>query len=295
MSGCRGAGSRRLGLVGVGLFLLAAEAGPAHAQAALGDVPRDLVTALLSGQGLDARVFVGEAPAEVGEHIPLPPAGQVVGGVLQGPVGTVVIAVSGTPAEGVMAFHARLEEEGWTRPSLPRDPRGGFRSNDRLGQDTWCGERYSVQAGGVRIDGTSYVRIRFQDRERGRTLCDAEAIADLRRRDPGEGLRFPDLEPPPDARVLPRGGGSTDDGIHMRAAIESELGTETLFAHYARQLLETGWVPEGQSVGADASIGRWRTEDDQGRPVTGILAIWSRSESGTHFAWASMDRLVEGR
>jgi hypothetical protein len=81
----------------------------------------------------------------------------------------------------------------------------------------------------------------------------------------------------------------------MRTAIESELGTEALFAHYAHQLMEAGWVPEGQSVGSDASIGRWRTEDDEGRPVTGILAIWDRSEPGTHFAWASMDRLVEGR
>jgi hypothetical protein len=279
----------------LGVVLLSAAAAPVLAQDTSGDVPRDLVTALLAGQGRDARVFVGEAPAEVREAIPLSAAGRVVGGVLQGPVGTVVVAVTGTPAEGVEAFRARLEEEGWTQPSLPRDPMGGFQSTDRFGQGVWCGERYSVQTNGLRLDGSAYLRIRFQDRERGRTLCDAEALADMRRRDPAEGLRFPDLEPPPGARVLPRGGGSTDDGIHMRTAIESELGTEALFAHYARQLMEAGWVPEGQSVGADASIGRWRTEDDEGRPVTGILAIWDRSEPGTHFAWASMDRLVEGR
>ena len=94
---------------------------------------------------------------------------------------------------------------------------------------------------------------------------------------------------------MPRGGGSTNDGIYMRSAIESDLGMEALFAHYARQLTEAGWVPEGRSVRPNASIGRWRTEDDEGRPATGILVIWSRSEPGTYFAWAAMDRLTERR
>jgi len=286
---------RSTSLLWLSLALIGTRVPPAVAQDISRDVPRDLVTALLAGPGLDARVFVGDAPAEVREAIPLATVGEVLGGVLQGPVGTVVVAVSGTPAEGVAALEGRLEEEGWTQPSLPRDPMGGFRSSDRFGQRTWCGDRYSLQTSGLSLDGRSYVRIRFQDREAGRTFCDAEALADMRRRDPGEGLRFPDLTPPAGARVQPRGGGSTDDGIHTRAAIESDLGTEALFAHYARQLRDAGWVPEGQSVAANASIGRWRTEDDEGRPVVGVFAVWDRSEPGTYMVWASMDRILEGR
>lgn len=96
------------------------------AQAASGDVPMDLVVALLGGQNRGLRIFVDELPPGIEGRIPLGDAERVVGGIVRSEGGTVVVEVPGSPAEALSAYGAYLESRGWEHRTMPRVRRAGF-------------------------------------------------------------------------------------------------------------------------------------------------------------------------
>jgi len=89
-----------------------------------GDVPMDLVLALLTGQDRDSRIVVGELPPEVRQRVPLGEVERVVGALIRPAGGTVVLEVPGDPREALVRYEAYLFEQDWQRPSLDLRARG---------------------------------------------------------------------------------------------------------------------------------------------------------------------------
>ncbi len=258
-------------------------------------VPMDLALALLSGQEGDSRILVGAIPAEVEGAIPLGAVERVVGGLVRGSGGTVVVQVAGSAPQALTNYFEHLRGQGWNRPSMLLDQRGGFQRTDPVGQGTWCGEGYLIRGSSMTLDSRTYLRIRYTRREEGRNVCDPPEARRLPLRDPFGSLRFPTLEPPPGAVVQTGGGGASSGGIDMVASIESDLGVELIFENYAQQLAAAGWVLRGRATGNGVSVGRWGTQDDEGEAVVGTMSVWALRGDGSYMAWLRMDRPDQGR
>ena len=272
------------------LMLFGGSPASAAIQAISGEVPIELAIALLGGQSGGTQIFVGELPPELEAWFPLGQLERVVGGLVRGSGGTVVVEVLGTAPAALSTYRSYLQEQGWQRPTIPQDQDGGFLSTSRFSWDMWCGERYSIRSSSLGFGSGTYLRIRYAILEGARTACNAAEFETFDRRDPFGGLRFPSLEPPPDAVVTGRGGGGSSDNRDTEATLESNLPSELIFEHYARQLTAAGWVPEGRSIAEGLSIGRWRTQDNEGRRVVGVLAVWALSAPNSYKAWARVDR-----
>lgn len=276
------------------LILLIAVPWPGAAQADPRQIPMELALALVGGQGRDTRIFVGPVPSEVEESIPLGPVERVVGGLVRESSGTVIVQVAGSPEEALPAYFEHLEGLGWTRPRMPLGRSGGFQPTVRmLRQVTWCGERYSLSGTSMSFDSTTYLRLNYVRREPGRGVCDLPETRMVPRRDPFGSLDFPELEPPPGAVVRPGGGGASSNGIEMETTIETELGIEALFEHYARQLAAAGWVRQGRAADDGVAIGRWIATDAEGASVVGTMGICALMDGNAYRAWLRLDRGVE--
>lgn len=254
------------------------------------EVPMDLVVALIGGQGREARVFVGALPPEIDGRVPLGQAERVVGGVIRGSGGTVVLQVPGPVDEALSAYRAHLEDRGWQRAPVPSGGRGGFQSTPPAGWAAWCSADYSLESTGLSFQANTYLRVGYRARVGARGVCDADRSSPF---DPFHGLRLPDLEPPPNAVVRGGGAGGSPDHVETDADIESPATSEEIFLHYARQLAAAGWVEEGRSAVDEVAIGRWRTQDEEGRPVVAMLAVWRATGPSSHKASIRMDRPEE--
>lgn len=254
------------------------------------EVPMDLVVALLDGERRGTNVFVGAVPAEAEVPIPLGEVERVVGGLVRGSGGTVVVEVAGDGPKALANYFEHLQTRGWARPSSRPSERGGFQTTSRYAQNVWCGEGYWIQGSSMNFDARIYLRISYTKREPGRSLCDPPEASAPSRLDAYGDLAFPPLEPPVVAIVQSGGGGGSSHGIRMEATIESDLGIEVIFEHYARQLTAAGWVPRGQAIGEGLAVGRWEARGAEGDPVVGTMSVWVMMDGQPFLASLRLDR-----
>jgi hypothetical protein len=259
------------------------------AQVESGEVPVDLVMALVGGEAQDSRLFLGRVPPEVEGKIPLGDAERVVGGLAQSRGGTIVIQVGGDPSASLDTYAEHLEQQGWVTPAVSAQTRGGFQQTSQFNLNIWCGEGYSVRVSGFALNAANYLRVQYTNRGLMPTVCDAQEARFRQRMDPYREVSFPTLEAPPAAVVRSGGGGGSSDGISLLATVETQLPAEVIFEHYAQQLTAAGWVPEGRSVAEEVSIGRWLVESADGLPLVGTLAVLKLAADGSYRMWARLD------
>lgn len=281
-------GHRSASLVLATVLLLRTAAPSAAVQLDSLDVPMDLALALIGGRGADSRILVGAIPAEAEPLINIGAEDRVVGSLVHPSGGTVVVEVPEPSSEALSRYVGHLERQGWTRAAMPQNDQGGFQTTSPFRQDTWCGDEYSIVGSTTEPDG-GYLRIHYVRREAGRTLCDTGVLQGPRPRG-SMGFRLPTLEPPPGAVVLGGGGGASDTSVDTEATIESELGIERIFTHFAEQLAAAGWIPDGRASADGIVVGRWRTQDADGAPAIGTLSIWSVPDPDSYVALLRMDR-----
>lgn len=249
------------------------------AQAGSASVPRDLVLVLLGGDRVDQAIFVGALPAELTGDIPVPEGARVVGGVFGPTSGTVVMEGGGPLGDLLEAF-------GFSE-SVPPRTGGGFVATSEWGASIWCREDYALNSSTPSIEGRTYHRAQYVRRDAARSWCDMDF--ERAGRDFAD-LTLPSLRPPPGARVQPTGGGGSMDSAETEAKVESPLGLEAIFDHYALQLAEAGWVSQGQALGDGVATGRWDTRDEEGEPVVGTLTIWRLFSDDSHRMVLRMER-----
>lgn len=249
------------------------------AQADSASVPRDLVLVLLGGDRVDQAIFEGALPDELVGAIPVPEGARVLGGLFGPTAGTVVM-------EGGGALGDLLEAFGFSE-SVPPTTGGGFVATSGWGGSIWCRGDYALSSSTRSLEDRSYHRVQYVRRDGALFWCDVDfdragrGLADL---------TLPSLRPPPGARVQPTGGGGSMDSAETEARIESPLGLEAIFDHYALQLAEAGWVSQGQALGDGVATGRWDTRDEEGEPVVGTLTIWRLFSDDSHRMVLRMER-----
>ena len=212
-------------------------------------VPRSLVERLLapedpfSTEPEQATIFVGRLPEGLPVEIPIPDGFEVLGGWTRGGGRggeeeiEIVLDAAMPAGEAVDAFRTRTSAGGWSEPEQPGMGHGGFGSRPLGETALFC-----------RTERGPALFVRARDRRNAPTSVRLMLVTGTRHspcsprsRGPHFESVIPDLSPPPGSRVLPQGGGGSDDDAHSTATLETDLDPAAIGAHYDAQLEEAGW------------------------------------------------------
>jgi hypothetical protein len=242
-------------------FLFPAAAQPLLAQDPRGlrdqPIPRELVEALLSGMMGRAApsIVVGELPTPLVGKLFIPPRARVLGGTYSNASATAVLVSTDSPDSLAAQFQRELPKMGWTwlsRPIASMFSSRGFRDAPNPAAPaippvnapiTYCGSGATLT---VKIDPQGFAENRIIVSSGGGNLC--SMLQDqIQLMGPGGGPHpVPELINPVGARTVAGSGGCPDDNFNYGAGggetmISTQATVEELFAHYGRQLADSGW------------------------------------------------------
>lgn len=60
---------------------------------------------------------------------------------------------------------------------------------------------------------------------------------------------------------MPQGGGGGIGGYYSNAALRTNLDPAAVAVHYAQQLRDAGWVPQGEGKSGPAAWSAWTFQD----------------------------------
>lgn len=249
------------------LMLTLALAPSARAQTPQAELPRQLVTALLSGSERlttmpPVEYFVGTVPAGFpAALVPSAPA-VALGAVRSG--GHIIVIFSDTTRRLPAILEQQFEEAGYKRPAPT--PGSGF-SGASGPYRFFCRDSASVSVEPLVGPERHMARVSYRV-TRGR-MC-----ADFVRPPSRTGtLRLPALKPPTNAHVASSGGGAGDE-VTARAVVTGEaLSAPAVLAHYASQLIDAGWKTGAPAVGARVATQFFEAVDDAGGQWQGTLLV----------------------
>jgi hypothetical protein len=273
-------------LLAVGLLGVAVQA-RAQSSRSLNDpaVPRELVEALLSNPAARSpMIVVGEIPAPMVGKIYIPAGARVLGGTVSGSGAMTALAVPGRPDAVEAEFARELVKLGWTpfaQPSGNSSMTWGFadapgqsmRSISAVGPAgytpplMYCGSNSTLT---MSIDPSGPAESRVKLTTTGSSVCatmEAQRVEMIRMRagEPVARMRPPVLTNPAGSRDmgscpnLDRSGGGS-------ARLNTPMTADELFAHYTRQLADSGWTPSpGTTVGRE-----WTRSDSTGKHTVSL-------------------------
>lgn len=221
------------------------------------------------------RLFVRRLPDEMLEEIPVPEGLTLVGSMVRsgwrGGLETEMVLDAAVSAESVReAYRQRMTAAGWFERERP-GPRGGFGSGPRRGRLVLCkserGPSLMVTADDRQGEPTA-VRLTL-DTDRRNSPC-------VPHRHYGPDFDrdvIPELEPPPGARYVERGWGSSqgEDIQESRATIEAATGLEGVAVHYAGQLEAGGWTHTGGGIDGPLASSAWELTEGEGQKWMGVF------------------------
>jgi hypothetical protein len=261
-------------LPAVPYFLFCVIGCAANKQVAQTFIPAPLVTALVgSGGGVSAGASPNYSVAALPAGYPrnLVPTGpvRIVGGMTAGDETVAVFSDSTRRLAAV--FEELFVERGFKRPAptvgsgfMPGSGPGFF----------FCDDSATVAVAPLTGENRGSARVTYR-RVRGRPPC--EMHQPLRSAD---GLKMPELKPPPGARVgASHGSGGTSEASSGAEITGTNLEATAIVAHYAGQLAAAGWTASPPAISDRVVAQYFEAKDASGVPWEGVLmALGSKTK-----------------
>jgi hypothetical protein len=219
-------------------------------------IPRDLVEGLLAGIGgrTSPSIVVGELPSTLVGKLFIPPGARILGGFYSNSSATAILMSPDKPEALAEQFRRELPKLGWTWFEQPnpmafasvgfKDPPGSAGGTGPTnGPLMYCGTGTTLT---VKIDPQGLSESRITASAGGNNMCAMMQQQMARISSASNPFRTGSLVlvNPPNARnqygVCPPNNMS---GMNGRTELSTQLTPEELFAHYGRQLADSGWKP----------------------------------------------------
>lgn len=237
---------------------------------------RELAERLLQAYDVTrAEVFVGALPASWPADLPLPSGARLLGSSFRtstnAPFGNIeaVLDAEGTPSDVLASYQAELGRQGWAVFEMPTPAPKGFVLGDHP-----LPERRSLSR------GREGPLVTVSALSRGTGLSDVRLRLDPPRKHPFQPARFwpplfdrvPTLRAPAGVLLSHDGGyGGGDAGWSSGATAHTDMAVGELESHFARQLVDLGWMRLAGGEDGVVAWGSWRLPGEGG--LRGLLLV----------------------
>lgn len=223
----------------------------------------------------EIHLLVEQLPEQLPVEIPIADGSRIVGSLVRGRYSvTIVLDSDRTPVQVLDFYRERMQAAGWAVPEMPMHGGGGFMPAFFANRIMFCrgarGPALNVSADAEPGKPTD-VRLDVQ--------LDPRHSPCGQRHHMGMHEMIPALAPPPNARVMPQGGGGGGDSWHSNALVETDLDLAAVAGHYARQLEQASWTRGDEGQSGPAAWSTWTLRDEENEPWRGLLLILERPDS----------------
>lgn len=235
-------------------------------------IPRALAEALLATGGRAPTIFVGALPPTVESKIVLPAGSRVLGGMSNPASATGIILLDGALNTVSEKFQAELVKAQWEvyDPTMMQfygrefiDAPTAQRRAVTGSTETYCGRGGTLI---IRFEPEGFAQTRLHITSLGNNRCADQASQMLQMQANREGPRMPKrptLINPGAARnqmgICSGNSGFNSGWGGQGTELSSQLTPEEIFAHYAKQLADSGWKQTSPMIGAI-----WQKPDSTG-------------------------------
>lgn len=239
-------------------------------------IPREFVLALLMVHGGTSEVpdlLVGAVPRGLGPRIFVPEGARMLGSMMS-LASASILYESSLPVDSLRSLIERsLPRHGWRAMAPPGDRVGGFRPARLRTSPVYCAGSDQLTFQLIRRGGQgTLVRMHVtDDDERCAPIRMTRAESDA------AYLRLPTLvnprgaETPSPACLVGAGNGTTS-----RTTVETSISSDSLLAHYDRQLADSGW--KAAPAPRDHEVSRSWTRRTAVAEETATITVSSPSE-----------------
>lgn len=286
---------RLAGAVGVLLLIFAGWTPPAQSleTGQVQEITTELVLGLLARPYQpaaidDPRLFIGALPPDMQSLLYVPDGAVIHGSVAYRRRGTVVVTVARTPSELWEEYQREMALRGWT----PRDSTHG--AVESLGGVSipWIYCREEVTSAfitvTVRDEAVSRLRIDYSMDGRG-SRCDPSVVGARQR------LRQVLLAPPPPTDLsIGACGNEVSGGTNQSGTFSSSFSGDELLRHYAAQMEDLGWTPQGDVPGFEFMTSRFMLEEENETESATLLLMPAPGRPGCWSMLLYRTRLTSG-
>ena len=225
------------------------------------------------------QVLVGELPQNLLVEIPLPEGSRIIGTLIRGPQYATSVVDVELSAEQVLKFYReRMQAAGWQESEFMKDRRpGGFTSPGMPATiATFCrGSRGPGLTVNVHTTGNTSADLRLDIDLSGQSCVQQARMGKMIGRGMAMHEMIPRLDPPPEGRQMPMGGGGGVNSFSMNASLElnAPIDLAKLAAHYVAQLERAGWTRDEEGQSGPIAWNTWSFRDEDNELSRGFFFI----------------------